>query len=237
MTTPTPAVQFQNIGVRNGGFALNDVNLTIPKRNYTVLLGRTGSGKSTLLELLCGLRKAATGTILVDGVDVTHWDAASRGIGYVPQDGALFTAMTVRQQLELPLQVRRMASAQIRDRVDAIAAKLEVEHLLDRYPLNRSGGSTRRSGANGGGNSGGLSGGERQRVALARALIFEPAVLCLDEPLSSVDEDGRERLYPVLKSLVDEFHAAVLHVTHSRKEAQLLASQTLRLSEGKLLLQ
>jgi molybdate/tungstate transport system ATP-binding protein len=218
----TPAVEFRNVSVQNGSFELQNINLQIPRGSYTVLLGRTGSGKSTLLEILCGLRRPQSGQILVAGTDITDWEAASRGIGYVPQDGALFSSMTVRQQLALPLQIRKVKRGQIYQRVNSIAAKFGLDGLLDRYPKPR------------GGKPGGLSGGERQRVALARALIFEPKVLCLDEPLSSLDDQSRESLYPVLQSAVSDFGATVLHVTHSRTEADRLGTVEIQLIDGKL---
>lgn len=216
------AIEFRDVSMRNGTFELRDINFRIPAGSYAVLLGRTGSGKSTLLELLCGLRRPQAGSILVNGTEVTSWDAAQRGIGFVPQDGALFTAMSIRRQLALPLEVRKVGRREIRQRVDAIAGKLDIAALLDRYPRPRRG------------EVGGLSGGERQRVALARALVFEPPVLCLDEPLSSVDEPTREQLYPVLRSTVTDFGATVLHVTHSSAEAERLGTMELRLEGGKL---
>ncbi|NQU50706.1 MAG: ATP-binding cassette domain-containing protein [Planctomycetes bacterium] len=223
-------IEFQDVGVQAGAFALQNVNLRIGRGAYTVLLGSTGSGKTTLLELLCGLRRPQHGRILLNGSDVTALDPAERGIGYVPQDGALFPAMTVAKQIALPLEVRKVPRPEIRKRVAEISEKLGVQHLLKRYP--RTGGAAGSSG--GSSNSGGLSGGERQRVALARALVFEPFVLCLDEPLSAVDEETRVQLYPLLRSTTHDFGATVLHVTHSSSESRVLASHGLRLVNGKL---
>ncbi len=218
-----PAVEFRNVDIQNGSFELRGINLQIPNGSYAVLLGRTGSGKSTLLELLCGLRRPQAGQIFVAGADVTTWEAASRGIGYVPQDGALFASMTIAQQLALPLQVRKLPRAEIQHRVEQFAVKFDLGQLLNRYPQAQRGAP------------GGLSGGERQRVALARALIFEPKVLCLDEPLSSLDDESRELLYPVLQSAVSDFGATVLHVTHSRIEADRLGTMEMHLHDGKLI--
>ena len=233
MVGQKPMIEFQNVGVQAGAFALQNVNLRIERGAYTVLLGSTGSGKTTLLELLSGLRRPQQGRILLNGSDVTALDPAERGIGYVPQDGALFPAMTVAKQIALPLEVRKIPRPEIRKRVAEISERLGVQHLLKRYP--RVGGANGAAGGGGGGsNSGGLSGGERQRVALARALVFEPLVLCLDEPLSAVDEETRVQLYPLLRSTIHEFGATVLHVTHSTSESRLLASHGLRLVNGKL---
>lgn len=219
----TPAVEFRDVSYQKGDFHLRQLNLQIPSGSYAVLLGRTGSGKSTILELLCGLRRPQSGQILTAGTDITSWDAAQRGIGYVPQDGALFSAMTIQRQLELPLKVRKTSRPQIQQRVATIAEQLGISHLLNRYPQA------------GHGESGGLSGGERQRVALARALIFKPKVLCLDEPLSAVDEDTREQLYPLLRRTITDFDATVLHVTHSKTEARELGTLRLQLEQGKVM--
>src|SRR5690606_19706931 len=117
------------------------------------------------LEAVCGLKSVTAGRVLLCGRDVTRLKPGERGVGFVPQDGALFPTMTVGQQLGFALTVRRWSAAAIKARVCELADVLGIEHLLHRTPQ-------------------GLSGGERQRVALGRALSFRPGVLCLDEPLS-----------------------------------------------------
>lgn len=206
-------ITVDNITVQAGDFALREVSLQLEAGEYGALMGRTGCGKTTLLEALIGLKPVQAGTIHIGGVDVTHARPAARGIGYVPQDGALFSTMTIRDQLGFALDVRRQPKEQVRERVDQLAKWLGICHLLERRPH-------------------GLSGGERQRVAMGRALAFKPAILLLDEPLSAVDETTRGEMYDLLRSVQQEAEVAVLHVTHSPEEAQALADAVFVLSDG-----
>ena len=202
-----------NITVQAGDFALREVSLQLEAGEYGALMGRTGCGKTTLLEAIIGLKPVQGGTIHIGGVDVTHARPAARGIGYVPQDGALFSTMTIREQLGFALEIRRQPKEQIKQRVDELAKWLNIEHLLARRPH-------------------GLSGGERQRVAMGRALAFNPAILLLDEPLSAVDETTRGDMYDLLRRVQQETEVTVLHVTHNLEEAQELADAVFVLSDG-----
>lgn len=195
---------------------LDGVSFEIPSASYAVLMGRTGSGKTTLLEILCGLRVPASGSIRIDDREVTSLPPGERGIGYVPQDGALFPTLTVREQIGFGLRMRGVPAAEIEPRVLEGAKGVGVSALLDRLPP-------------------GLSGGERQRVALARALVVKPSVLLLDEPLASVDEETQDDLMELLQRTQREHHITVLHVTHSRREAEGLGEMHLRLEDGRVL--
>ena len=206
-------IELDAISIRAGTFRLDGVSLQVSKGGYTALMGRTGSGKTTLLEAICGLRGVESGSIRIAGQDVTHARPSQRGIGYVPQDLALFPTMTVARQLALPLSIRRLDRQFITQRVDSIASLLGIGHLLKRRPA-------------------GLSGGELQRVALGRALSFAPPVLCLDEPLSALDDETREEICRVIKRVQEEVEVTVLHVTHSLKDAQMLADVTLTIRDG-----
>lgn len=208
-------IVIDNLSVRCGGFQLNDVSLTVPSRGYGVLMGRTGSGKTTILESLLGLRKIASGRILLHDEDVTHLNPAVRGIGYVPQDRALFAGMTVRDHLAFSLFVRKASSETIRERVHELADSLGISHLLDRTPH-------------------GLSGGEQQRVALGRALAFRPRVLCLDEPMSALDSETRKQMCQLLEEISQKEHVTVLHVTHNLDEARRLADCLFSLVDGRI---
>lgn len=193
-----------------GSFQMANISFEIPTGAYGVLLGRSGSGKTTLLETLCGLRPPRSGTIRLGDRDATHLKPADRAVGYVPQDGALFSGMVVREQIAFALRVRRTSHQQIEHRISELADWLEIEQLMDRTPE-------------------GLSGGESQRVALGRALAHDPATLLLDEPLSALDDESRDHMYTVLSRITQHKHVSVLHVTHNQQDVERLADFVLRL--------
>ncbi len=208
-------IRFDNITWHAGNFRLENVSFAIPAGRYAVLMGRTGCGKTTLLEILCGLRRAHSGRVFIGERDITHEQPGDRGIGYVPQDGAMFPTMTVRQNIGFALRLRHRSPDEIQQRVNELAAHLGVAHLLERLPAN-------------------LSGGERQRVALGRALAAKPSVLLLDEPLSALDEELRDDLATLLKKIQRELGVTALHITHSRSEAARLADALFRLDDGRV---
>ena len=133
-------IETRNLTIRAGTFCLRDVNILIPSGAYGVVMGKTGSGKTTLLEAICGLKNVISGRILFEGRDITDQKPAGRGIGFVPQDGALFETMTVRRHLAFAVQLRRWPKAEIDRRVDQLAKMLEIDHLFDRKPPGLSGG-------------------------------------------------------------------------------------------------
>lgn len=201
-------IELCNVSIRSGPFVLSDVSLTVPTGGYAVLMGATGQGKTTIVEAICGLRTVERGSVVVGGVDVTRFKPADRGIGYVPQDLALFPTMTVRENLEFALRIRRVQRTLIRDQVAELSHILGIEGLLARRVHH-------------------LSGGEAQRVALGRALAFEPRVLLMDEPLKALDETTRDRLCELLRSVQRQRGLTTLHITHSRTEARALADRLL----------
>ncbi len=206
-------IAVENLALRAGAFALDGVSFRVVTGQYAVLMGKTGSGKTTLLEAVAGLKSVSAGRVLLMGHDVTELKAAERGVGYLPQDLALFPTMNVRQHLEFALDVRRWARRDVADRVADLAALLGLGHLLDRRPE-------------------GLSGGESQRVALGRALSFRPRVLLLDEPLSALDDETRQEMYALLRSVQRQTGVTALHVTHNLSEAKALADRLLLLKGG-----
>src|SRR5436305_15214815 len=208
-------VQLENVTIRSGLFLLSGISFDVPAGQYAVLMGKTGEGKTTILEAICGLRSVVAGRILLHGADVTQLHPADRGVGYVPQDLALFSMLTVREHLEFALRVRRAEEQTIKDRVSQFADLLGIDHLLNRFPHS-------------------LSGGESQRVALGRALAFHPQVLLLDEPLSALDEETRHEMYDLLKRVQHQTAVTTLHVTHSRAEAGSLAQRLLILEGGQV---
>ncbi len=204
-----------NISIQAGDFALSGVSLTVPTGKYGVLMGKTGSGKTTILESVLGLRSVTSGRIQLADEEVTHLNPAVRGIGYVPQDGALFSRMSVRDHLAFALHIRHVDRKTTDERVGELAEMLHITSLLDRTPL-------------------GLSGGERQRVALGRALSFRPCVLCLDEPLSALDTQTREQMCELLDDVRRVTGVTTLHVTHNLDEAVRLADCLFQLTDGKI---
>ena len=202
-----------NLNITQGDFNLTNLNFKVDKGDYIVLMGKTGCGKTTVLESICGLRKLKSGQIWLNGKEITNLVPALREIGYVPQDGALFESMTVAQNIGFALKIRKWEKSKIEERTKELADLLNISYLLERKAQ-------------------GLSGGEKQRVALARALSFYPDVLCLDEPLSALDEDIKERMYDLLIELKENLDITIVHVSHSKMEAVKLANRVLLFKEG-----
>jgi molybdate/tungstate transport system ATP-binding protein len=137
-------IELAGVGVVSGSFSLSGVSFRVPRGAYAVLMCRTGSGKTTILEAICGLKRVVAGKIVLDGTNVTNLKAAERGIGFVPQDGALFRSMSVREHLEFALEIRGWPKPQRQARIAELAALIGVEHLLDRGVVGLSGGETQR---------------------------------------------------------------------------------------------
>ena len=175
-------ISVEGLTIHQGQFVLNQITFGIAEGTYAVLMGPSGCGKTTVMEAICGLRPIREGRIVIGGIDVTRASPGNRGIGYVPQDGALFATMSVRGHLSFALRLRGWKRKEIQDRVEDLARQLKIEALLDRRPY-------------------GLSGGEIQRVAIGRALSFSPKVLVLDEPLSSMDEKSQDGFIALLREL------------------------------------
>ena len=206
-------IEFEDVTITAGPFTLAHISFGIQTGEYAMLMGKTGCGKTTLMESICGLRAVSSGVIRLMGTEVTHHKASQRGIGFVPQDGALFSTMTVRDHLAFALKIRKWPPRAVTERVESLAEQLGISPLLDRKPQ-------------------GLSGGEAQRVALGRALSAHPSILCLDEPLSALDDHTREEMCKLLESIHEEYRVTILHITHRLDEARRLADRILFLSDG-----
>lgn len=206
-------ISVKNLSLAVGEFTLENVSFEIPTRAYCALMGKTGCGKTTVLEAICGLRKVSSGSISLMSREVTGLPPAARGIGFVPQDGALFSTMTVEENLGFSLAVRGRPKEVVAERVGQLADLLGISSLLGRRIQ-------------------GLSGGEKQRVALGRALAFEPGILCLDEPLSALDDDTKEGLIDLLGKVREETGVTTLHITHSLREARSLCDMLLVMEEN-----
>lgn len=208
-------IEISDLSISQGKFHLLDIGLQIGSGEYGVLMGKSGCGKTTIMEAICGLRTIKSGTIRLGERDVTRLRPGARNIGYVPQDGALFPTMTVFEQVAFALRIRQIENSEVERRVSDMSRTLGIAHLLDRKPA-------------------GLSGGESQRVAIGRALVLRPAILCLDEPLSALDEDARSEMIDLLIKLRNESPVTTLHITHQRSDARELADKLFLLSDGKL---
>lgn len=206
-------IEVQALSIDFDEFHLRDVDLAIQTGEYAVLLGPTGVGKTVLVECIVGIHRPRSGSILIDGRDVTKLYPEERHVGYVPQDYALFPNMTVEGNIAYGLRARRVPKDVLEARVRDMLDLLQVKHLAHRMPLN-------------------LSGGERQRVALGRALVTEPRILLLDEPLSAVDENLRSELAAELRRIHKAVGGTFLHVCHNLDEASDVAHRVAIMNRG-----
>ena len=199
-----------------GAPVVNDVSLDIGDGEFFVLLGPSGSGKSTLLRAIAGLAGVDHGRIALHGRDVTHVAARGRGVGLVFQNYALFRHMTVAENIEFALRVRRVKSNERRQRRKELLRLVALEGMDDRLPAQ-------------------LSGGQQQRVAVARALAHKPEVLLLDEPFGALDAKIREELRRTIREVQRELGITTVLVTHDQEEAFALADRIGVMNLGRLL--
>src|SRR5687767_10285986 len=192
---------------------LRDVTLAIEPGEFFALLGPSGSGKSTLLRLIAGFNHAQSGTLRVDGVDITGVPPWRRNIGMVFQNYALWPHMTVAQNVAFGLEERKLPRAEIARKV---AAALELVGLVDYGPRHPNQ----------------LSGGQQQRVAVARTIAIEPKVLLLDEPLSNLDAKLRVHMRVELLALQRKLGITTIFVTHDQEEALSIADRVAVLDDG-----
>jgi molybdate/tungstate transport system ATP-binding protein len=208
-------LQVFDLRIQAGNFVVNEINLTISSGEYFMLMGHTGAGKSLLMKAICGLQPVEKGRILIDNEDITSLEPRSRHIGYVPQDSGLFPHLDVKGNISFALDLLGVQQTDAKKRVETLAEKTGIVHLLDRRIR-------------------GLSGGERQKVALARALTRNPRLLLLDEPVSALDEQSRTEICSLLKRVHLEHHLTTLHICHNRSEAEMLGDRVGIMNAGHL---
>jgi ABC-type Fe3+/spermidine/putrescine transport system ATPase subunit len=194
---------------------LNDVNLQVPRGQTVALLGASGSGKSTLLKIIAGLEAPESGSVWLDGQDITAWPPERRRLALMFQDYVLFPHLNVQDNVAFGLVEQGVPRAQARERANG---------LLQRFGLAGRGRDPVAT----------LSGGEQQRVALARAVITEPRALLLDEPFSALDAEMRDSLRAEFAQRIAEHGMRALLVTHDEAEARAMASGAWRLQGGGL---
>jgi multiple sugar transport system ATP-binding protein len=194
---------------------LHDISIQLRDGEFLVLVGPSGCGKSTLMNIIAGLEEPTGGTLRLQGRDITQVAPAERNISMVFQSYALYPNMTVSQNIEFPLQMRKVDKATRDKRVRSVSTLLQIDHLLERKPRE-------------------LSGGQRQRVAIGRALAREPQIYLFDEPLSNLDAQLRVDMRTEIKKLHQRLKATIVYVTHDQIEAMTLATRIAVMKGGRL---
>ena len=201
--------------VLNKNSILEDLSLEVKDREFLSLLGPSGCGKSTLLKAIAGINPVSSGTISLDGENITDKPAYKRGTVIVFQDMRLFPNMTVSENVAYPLRIQGVRKEDRRKKAENYLKYVHLEGLGDRKVSQ-------------------ISGGQQQRVALARALAAEPRMLLLDEPFSSLDENLREDMRKLVKDLHNEFNMTTILVTHDRQEALSMADRVALMFDGRI---
>jgi len=213
--TNAPIVRFIAVEKTYDGETLvvKSLSLDVRRGEFLTLLGPSGSGKTTTLMMVAGFEAPTRGDILLEGRSIKGLPPHKRGIGMVFQDYALFPHMTVRENLAFPLEVRKLPRAEIRERVERVLDMVQLGGFAKRRP-------------------GQLSGGQKQRIALARALVFEPALVLMDEPLGALDRQLREAMQYEIKHIHDSLGVTVIYVTHDQGEALTLSDRIAVFDKG-----
>lgn len=209
------SVRIEGLTVRRGSFQLCVDELFIEPREVFAILGSTGSGKTVLMESIAGAFPLSEGRILLDGKNVGTLPVQQRHLGIVYQDYALFSHMSVYENIAYGLGMNGCAADEVRERVEEMLELFGISHIADRYP-------------------GVISGGESQRVALARALVLRPGVMLLDEPFSALDPATKRRMYETFRRIHERFDCTIVLVTHDFNEAQTLADRVGVVLDGRL---
>ena len=195
--------------------AVAGIDLEVPEGQFITLLGPSGSGKTTTLRMIAGFTLQTSGSIEIDGTDVSRVPPHRRDVGMVFQNYALFPHMTARENVAFPLQMRKLSKAEIKRRVDAALSLIKLDAYGPRYPRQ-------------------MSGGQQQRIALARAVVFEPRLLLMDEPLGALDKKLREALQLEIMHVSRQLGATVIYVTHDQEEALVMSDRIAIFHDGRI---
>lgn len=204
----------------DGKCTLNKVNFDVREGEFLSILGPSGCGKTTILRILIGLLKPTGGVVEKDGVDITNASPSSRGMGIVFQNYALFENMTVLQNVEYALRIRkenksREARKLVRERAMAVIRNMGLTEHIDKLPTM-------------------LSGGQQQRVAIARTLVLNPDIILFDEPMSALDVATRLSLRAELKRIQKEFGTTMIYITHDQEEAFAMSDRIMVMREANI---
>ena len=208
-------IKLNDIVVKFGDFtALHDINVHVKEGEFFTFLGPSGCGKTTTLRTITGFIEPASGTVIVKDRDITHVPIEDRNIGIVFQSYALFPTMTVYDNIEFGLKIKKIPKDERDRRVREIARKVDLSDEQLKKAVSQ------------------LSGGQQQRVAIARALVTEPAIICMDEPLSNLDAKLRVQLRNELKQMQKDFGITTIYVTHDQEEALTLSDRIAVFNKG-----
>jgi putative spermidine/putrescine transport system ATP-binding protein len=195
--------------------ALAEADLSIAKGEFVTVLGPSGSGKTTLLNLIAGMLRPSAGEIFIDGRNATDLPPGKRDLGMVFQNYALMPHMTIFENIAFPLRVRRLPNAEIRRKVEEVLELVRLPNVAERKPRQ-------------------LSGGQQQRVSLARCIVYNPALILMDEPLGALDKKLREQMQLEIKRLHTELGITILYVTHDQEEALTLSDRIVLMNRGEI---
>jgi len=208
-------IQLKDIVVKFGDFeALHNINVHVKEGEFFTFLGPSGCGKTTTLRTITGFIEPVAGTVSMQGKDITRTPIEKRNIGIVFQSYALFPTMTVHDNIAFGLKIKKLKKEEIERKVTAIARKVDLTDDQLKKAVSQ------------------LSGGQQQRVAIARALVTEPAVICMDEPLSNLDAKLRVQLRNELKKMQKDFGITTIYVTHDQEEALTLSDRIAVFNKG-----
>ena len=208
-------IQLNDIVVKFGDFeALHNINVHVKEGEFFTFLGPSGCGKTTTLRTITGFIDPVSGTVKMKGEDITHVPIEKRNIGIVFQSYALFPTMTVHDNIAFGLKIKKLKKDEIEEKVKMIARKVDLSDEQLAKAVSQ------------------LSGGQQQRVAIARALVTEPAIICMDEPLSNLDAKLRVQLRNELKQMQKDFGITTIYVTHDQEEALTLSDRIAVFNKG-----
>lgn len=192
---------------------LNEICFTVLDGEFLSILGPSGCGKTTLLRILIGLEKQTNGKILLDGKDISNLPPYERGMGIIFQNYALFPNMSVLENVEYALKVKKSTKSITRDIATRTLIQIGMEDQLNKKPYQ-------------------LSGGQQQRVAIARTLALNPAIILLDEPISALDVQNKEIMKRELKDIQSKFNSTMIYITHDQEEAFYLSDRIMVMGTG-----